>query len=111
MNTFSGATGFGAMTQETKKFLKDLNNKIGANAFLLGVYSIGRQSAVQQGIFGPMTVTKTICRVKLILFEVDKGIMWDATHTVQTTGTIENNADPLAKSFAAYLGKGTLRQL
>jgi hypothetical protein len=111
MNTFSGTTGFGAMTQETTKFLKDLDKLTGANSYLLGVYAIGRQKGVQQSLLGPVQVNYTICKVKVILYQVNKGIMWDATHTVQTTGPIENNADALAKSFAAYLGKGTLRQL
>ena len=66
---------------------------------------------IEQTLFGPTTVALTICKVKVILYQIDKGIVWDAIHTVQTSGNIENNADVLAKVFAAYLGKGTLRQL
>jgi len=111
MNTFSGATGFGAMTQETKNFLQDLDNVTGANSYLLGVYSIRREKKIERSVFGPMEITFIVCKVKIILYQINKGIMWDATHTVETESNIENNADVLGKAFASYLGKGTLRQL
>ena len=58
-----------------------------------------------------MEITFIVCKVKIILYQINKGIMWDATHTVETESNIENNADVLGKAFASYLGKGTLRQL
>ncbi len=111
MNTFTGTQGFGTMTQETIKFLNDLNKITGTNSFLLGAYSINRQSRAERGPLGPYTITTTACKVKVLLYQLNKGIVWDATHTLQTQSNIESRAEPLAKVFAAYLGKGTLRQL
>lgn len=111
LNTY-GTEGFGVMTAETKEFLKELGKKVGVNSYLLSTYKLSSFPTITQTLFGPLRVTANKYEVVMILYQVDQGVMWAATHTVTSTSSdISAEASNLAKVFGANIGKGSLRQL
>ncbi|PIZ88054.1 MAG: hypothetical protein COX91_02230 [Candidatus Nealsonbacteria bacterium CG_4_10_14_0_2_um_filter_39_15] len=76
----------------------------------MSTYNLTTSRRIVETIFGPAQVTDRICKVQMILYQIDKGIMWTARHTVVSPKG-ELPAETLARVFASYSGKGTLRQL
>ncbi len=108
-NTSSGQLT--AFTRQTQKFLATLAKKMKVDGFIFGNYVVVSQPTIVQTIFGPQKRHVVVSEVNVALFYArDKAVWWRATSRIKgpDTTTVVNN---IAKSLAAYVGKGTLRQL
>jgi hypothetical protein len=110
-NTFGGPGGQLILSPATREFLKDLRTKSGADAFLIGSYTLGAHQEVQQNIvFGPVLVKSDMCTVRVSLFYAkDEQNWWMAS--INRYGKADAIVNEIAQSLASYMGKGTLRQL
>jgi opacity protein-like surface antigen len=121
VNTFGQGAQIRVLTGSTQEFLEKLGHSLGVNAFLLSSYAVSDQSmqrlvqpSMGAALLGAQPYMQPYvvhhCTVQVTLYQLGSGFMWTASHTI-ISETNQYPTEGLGKVFAAYVGKGTLRQL
>ncbi len=108
----SSGTGQLVLTPATKEFLRALQAKCGADAFLIGSYTMGSQPHKQMNyVTGQYEIVQIPAySVRVALYSV-KGDQYWWSAKITRAGRMEWAVKVAAESLAANIGKGTLRNL
>lgn len=108
-NTFSPG-GMFVFSPPTREFLRQMQSTANVDAFLFGSYTIQQKEVVEQTILGPARKAVWECHLTLSLWHAkDQQTWWTAEHGL--AGSRDQVVAQMARTMAAYVGKGTLRQL
>jgi hypothetical protein len=111
-NTFAGPAGQVVLSPQTKTFLKELARVTGADAFLIGSYSLSNEVRQVHPIWSsrPIHVRVEAITVRLSLYFAREEQWW-WTASMKQAGKRADILGTLSQTMGAHVGKGTLRQL
>lgn len=111
-NTASGQMQAFILTQESKRFLKELAAEMKVDAFIFGSYNLSYGTTiVQVPLLGARAQKTYQCSVNIVLYQTNKEqIWWQATDNKRSNDK-NKLISSISKSLASYVGKGTLQRL
>ena len=111
-NTASGQMQAFLLTQESKKFLKQLASEMKVDAFIFGSYNLNYGSTIVQNPFFGAQLQKTFqCSVNVVLYQTNKEQIWWRASDNKKSNDKNRLISSISKSLASYVGKGTLQRL